>query len=101
MICSQAGHIILLFGEAQKGVSSRSISLSSDWVGEIDVEITYTEGLSVLGLSDTSQGYNDTHQEQKDDSRKKKKQGNITMKEISRGKETNEGEYDGIARREG
>lgn len=55
-------------------MSSRSMSLSSGWVGGIDVEVT-SHGLwevSVIGVSDTSQGYSDTHQEQKDDSRKQK-----------------------------
>ena len=73
MICSAWEHIILLLGETQEDMSSRSMSLSSGWVGEIDIEVI-SQGLwevSVIGVSDTSQGYSGTHQEQKDDSRKK------------------------------
>ena len=83
MICSAWEHIILLLEETQKDMSSRSLSLSSGWVGEIDTEVI-SQGLwevSVIGVSDTSQGYMAHIKNRK--MIQEKSQGNINMKELS------------------
>ena len=82
MICSAWEHILLL-GETQEDMSSRSMNLSSGWVGEIDTEVI-SQGLwevSVIGVSDTSQGYMAHIKNRK--MIQEKSQGNINMKELS------------------
>lgn len=82
MICSAWEHILLL-GETQEDMSSRSMNLSSGWVGEIDTEVI-SQGVwevSVIGVSDTSQGYMAHIKNRK--MIQEKSQGNINMKELS------------------